>query len=269
MSEASIDDGPVLDSGSRSGSVAVLAKAMATLELLSDEGEVKPAHIAEMIDQPRSTVYRLLSSLRDLGYVESGSQHGTYRLSLKLLDLGNRAVERLDERGAALPVMQRLHDAIGETIFLCVRRGFEAVCIERIEGARVMLLELRLGGSLPLHLGAASQCLLAFEPEETWDAYFDSISLKATAMTQRSAMTRAEVIAQLRDTRTRGYAISDRDVTPGIVSIGAPVYDHTRKVRASLSVGGLREVVTEASTHVPDLIVDGAAEVSKALGYRP
>ncbi len=134
--------------------------------------------VAELLEEPRSTVYRLCSSLQELGYIEAGVQRGTYRLSLKLLHLGSTVLDRFDERASALPVMQRLHDETGETVFLCVRRGLEAVWIERIDRARVMLLELRLGGSLPLHLGAAPRCLPAFEPESSWRAYHDAISLE-------------------------------------------------------------------------------------------
>ena len=68
--------------------------------------------------------------------------------------LGAAVIERLDERQAALPVMERIHEATGETVFLLVRRGDDAVCIERLEGLRVQSLALRLGGSLPLHVGA-------------------------------------------------------------------------------------------------------------------
>ena len=70
-------------------------------------------------------------------------------------------VARFDERQAALPHMEHLHDMTGETVFLCVRRGLRAVCIERIEGSHVVSLALRLGGSLPLHAGAAPRALLA------------------------------------------------------------------------------------------------------------
>ncbi len=251
----------------RSGSIAVLGKAMAILEHLAAEGELTPARIAELIDEPRSTVYRLCSSLQELGYVESGTQRGTYRLSLKLFDLGSTVIDRYDERASALPVMQRLHDETGETVFLCVRRGLEAVCIERIDGARVMLLELRLGGSLPLHLGAAPRCLLAFEPESAWRTYLDAATLERR--TPSSPATRTALLAELRATRKRGYAISDQDVTPGIVSLGAPIFDHRGVVTASLSIGGLREVLGDDGSGVIQLVVQGAAEISHSLGHRP
>jgi DNA-binding IclR family transcriptional regulator len=251
----------------RSGSIAVLGKAMAILEHLAVEGELTPARITELIDEPRSTVYRLCSSLQELGYIEAGTQRGTYRLSLKLFDLGSTVIARYDERASALPVMQRLHDETGETVFLCVRRGLEAVCIERIDGARVMLLELRLGGSLPLHLGAAPRCLLAFEPKSAWREYLDAATLERR--TPKSPASRTAILGELRATRKRGYAISDQDVTPGVVSLGAPIFDHRGLVTASLSIGGLRDVLGDDGSHVTELVVQGTAEISRSLGHRP
>jgi DNA-binding IclR family transcriptional regulator len=249
----------------RAGFVAVLAKATALLDRLGEEGECTPAGLSDLIGEPRSTVYRLLSSLQELEYVEPGSRRGTYRLSLKVFRLGSSVVSRYDERQAALPVMERLHEETGETIFLCVRRGLRAVCIERIDGRRVTLLELILGGSLPLHLGAAPCALLAFEPEEAWWTYLSQVDLEDR--TPHTPITRERVIEQLRATRERGYAISDQDVTLGVGSVGAPIFGHTGHVRASLSVGGLRDMVLGEGSRVPELVVSGAREVSQALGY--
>jgi len=249
------------------GSIAVLAKATSVLESLASHGEVSPARLAELIGEPRSTVYRLLFTLQQLGYIEPGGHRGTYRLTLKLFDLGSAVIARFDERSAALPVMQRLHDEIGETVFLCVRRGFQAVCIERINGARVMLLEMRLGGSLPLHMGAAPRCLIAFEPEGTWAEYLDAIVLEAR--TPFTLVTPEAIIGELRATRERGYSISEQDVTPGVVSVGAPIFDHAGRVCASLSVGGLREIISGDGSRAVELVIDAATEISHALGHRP
>src|SRR5204863_7152760 len=126
---------------------------------------------AELLHEPRTTVYRLLTGLQALDMVEVGSRAGTYRLGWRLLRLGSAVIERLDERQAALPVMERIHERTGETVFLCVRRGDDAVCIERIDGLRVQSLALRLGGSLALHLASGSRVPLAWGPREEWDAY--------------------------------------------------------------------------------------------------
>ena len=94
-----------------------------------------------------------------------------------MLSLGNDLIRRLDIRRASLPVLKRIHEATGETTFLCVRHGTRAVCIERIDGVRVNSRVLRLGRSLPLHVGAAPRALLAFEDREGWDEYATIASL--------------------------------------------------------------------------------------------
>jgi DNA-binding IclR family transcriptional regulator len=245
--------------------VAVLTKAMALLEQLAAEGDATPARLAELLGEPRSSVYRLLASLRELDYVEPGGRRGTYRLSLKVFALGSAVVSRYDVREAAHPVLEHLHDATGETIFLCVRRGHQAVCIDRIAGSRVALLELRLGGSMPLHLGAAPRAILAFEPEDAWEDYLAHAILGPG--TDAAPHDPAAVRAELRATRARGYALSDEDVTPGIASIGAPIFDHTGRVRASLSIGGIRQLILAPGKNLVTQITGAANEVSRALGH--
>jgi DNA-binding IclR family transcriptional regulator len=256
---------PARRSSNGGGSVAVLAKATALLDRLAEEGEATPARLAELTGEPRSTIYRLLATLQQLELVEPGRQRGTYLLGFKLFRLGTTVVSRFNERQAALPVMERIHEQIGETTFLCIRRGDDAVCIERLDGKRVNLIALSLGGSLPLHAGAAPRVLLAFAPPATWEEYLQRADLQALA--SRSLTTPEAVIEELRATRERGYAVSDEDVTPGIASLGAPILDHRGAVRAALSVGGLRDVVLAPSSRAIELICDGAAEISRTLGY--
>jgi DNA-binding IclR family transcriptional regulator len=161
--------------------------------------------------------------------------------------------------------MERIHEQIGETTFLCVPRGDEAVCIERIDGKQVNLLALSLGGSMLLHTGSAPRALLAFQPEPTWDAYLDRVNLDA--FTPKSFTSRNAVIDELRATRERGYAISDEDVTPGVASIGVPIFDHTGRVKASLSIGGLRDSILGEGSRTLELARDAAAEISRTLGH--
>jgi DNA-binding IclR family transcriptional regulator len=252
------------DAGPAAG-VAVLAKAMTLIDWIAEEGEVTPARLAELTGEPRSTIYRLLATLQELDLVEPGRRRGTYMLGLKLFRLGSTVVSRFDVRQAALPVMERIHEDIGETTFLCIPRGDEAVCIERIDGRQVNLLALSLGGSMLLHTGSAPRALLAFQPPATWDTYLDGVDLEA--FTPKSFTTREAVIDELRATRDRGYAISDEDVTPGVASIGVPIFDHTDTVKASLSIGGLRDSILGEGSRALELARNAAVEISRSLGH--
>jgi DNA-binding IclR family transcriptional regulator len=247
-------------------SIQVLGKAALVLDRLADEHELGAARLAELIGEPRSTVYRLLANLQQLELVEPGARRGTYRLGLKLFRLGSAVVARFDERQAAFPVMERIHDATGETVFLCIRRGYEAVCIERIDGRWVQSMALRLGGSLPLHVGAAPRALLAFEPREFWDSYLAQGPL--TGLTPHTSTSRRQLVQALEDVRRTGYAVSDEDVVLGMAAVGAPILDYRGRTRAALSMSGPRPTILGENVEASrKLIQEGALEISRALGY--
>jgi DNA-binding IclR family transcriptional regulator len=246
--------------------VNVLCKADRVLDLLADQGEMPIAALVEALDEPRTSVYRLVESLQELGWVEPGSRRGNYRLGIKIFRLGSTVAGRFDERQAALPVMQRLHDQTGETVYLCVRRDMDAVCIERIDGTQVQILALRLGGRLPLHVGGAPRTLLAFADESLWDEYLYRAPL--TSYTDKTLNTPELVRQALADDVVEGVVISDEDVTPGVASIAAPVFDHTGKVCAALSIAGVAAVLLgENRQRHESLVREAAAEVSSSLGY--
>ena len=251
----------------RANSVQVVAKAASVLDRLAEEQEVSATHLADLVGEPRSTVYRLLASLQQVELVEPGARRGTYRLGLKLLRLGSAVSARFDERQAALPVMQRIHDASEETVFLCIRDGYEAVCIERIDGRWVHSMALPLGGSLPLHVGAAPRALLAHEPRDFWEEYVSRGPL--VPFTSRTPTTRAGVVSALEETLRTGCSVSDGDVVLGMAAVGAPVHDYRGAVRAALSMSGPRPTILEENLEASkELILAGAREISAALGFR-
>jgi DNA-binding IclR family transcriptional regulator len=250
----------------RGNSIQVLGKAALLLDRLAEEEEVGAARLAELIGEPRSTVYRLLANLQQLELVEPGRRRGTYRLGLKLFRLGSSVVARFDERRAAFPVMERIHEVTEETVFLCIRRGYEAVCIERIDGRWVQSMALLLGGSLPLHVGAAPRVLLAYEPGEFWEEYLARGPL--TARTPNTPTRPDRLVRELERVRDSGCAVSDEDVVLGMAAVGGPIFDHLGTIRAALSISGPRPTILgEHAEESKELITSAAAEISGALGF--
>ncbi|MGW2776425.1 IclR family transcriptional regulator [Streptomyces olivaceoviridis] len=249
------------------GGLALVRKAVEVLDLLAEQGEATAASIAEDLGEPRSSVYRLLSSLQKLQMVESGSGRGAYRLGFHLLSLGTAVVERFDERRFARPVMERLHEQTGETVYLCVRRERHAVCIERLDGRRVQSLALKLGGALPLHAGAASRALLAFDDRTAWTQYLESGPLQR--FTPSTPVTGEELLPALEQVRRDGIAVSDQDVTVGVAALGVPILDYLGRVRAALSISGVREaILSDATTALREQLLLAGEEVSRAMGWK-
>lgn len=248
--------------------VQVLSKAAALLDQLANEGELSVARLAELTSEPKTTVHRLLSSLHSLGLVERSASSGTFRIGLKMLELGSSVLARFDERQAALPSLRRLHDETEQTVYLCVRDGYRAVCIDRIDGRWVRSMVLQIGGSLPLHVGAAPRVLLAFEGPEVWERYLAQTDL--LGMLSSTPLDREEFVRGLEEICRLGHAIADGDTAIGMAGIAAPVFDFTGRLRASISMSGPSGALLGASRGANvDAVVSAAAEISTSLGFHP
>lgn len=249
------------------GSVKVVSKAVSVLDALTRVPDATPAELAEQLGEPRGTVYRLLAALEEHDLVQAAGRRGAFQLGLRLFQLGSAVARRFnDERAAALPAMERLHEATRQTVFLTIRRDFEALCVERLDGQLVGVMILPVGGTVPLHGGANARALLAFEPPELWQAYVEHGPLEA--FTSKTETTTDGLFAQLRRIRDKGFSISDEDVIPGIASIGAPIFGHDGEIRASISLSGPRPAILEEdSDRNIALVVETALAISRQLGH--
>jgi DNA-binding IclR family transcriptional regulator len=245
-------------------SVRVIEKAAQVLEALADEGELGVHRLAELTGEPRSTVYRLLLTLRRLGFVTSGSRRGTYKLGLTIFRLGSAAREQFDIRTAALPIMRALNDETAESCYLYVLSGDQAVCIERLDGRWVEPTG-RVGGAVPLHVGAGPKVLLAYQSFQFQTRYLEG---ELQPLTEHTVYRPAELASLLEAIRRRGFAQSDGDVVLGRAAIGAPVFDHAGAVLAAISLAGPRETILQSGAEVCDRLVNAAEEISFRLGYR-
>lgn len=243
----------------------LVEKAVEVLDQLARRGELSVAQLSELTGEPRSSLYRLIASLESMRLVEPASSRGLVRLGTRLLSWGAATQSGLSVRDRALPVMNRINGTSELTTYLLVKREYHGVCIERLEGIRVSSLSLLLGGFISLHLGAAPRALLAFSERQFWTEYADNHELESP--TELPQLSRDKLFALLERERAQGYTVSDGDVSSGIASIGAPVFNHLGKVEAGLSVSGIRQdVLEEKEAQIIKLVTEGAAEISDLLG---
>jgi DNA-binding IclR family transcriptional regulator len=240
----------------------LLAKADALIAQLEARTELSVPDLAQLTGEPASSIYRLTGTLDALGWLERGSNRGRYRIGPTFLRLGYALERQIDVRQLCIPAMQKLHDTLGETTFLCVRSGVNGVCIERLEGMEVQSLAMRLGDSFPLYRGAAPFTLLAFEEERTRDQLIADLC--------RDRPGTSDVLrTRIEEARRAGMAWSDGDVTAGIAAAGAPVYDHHGNLAAAISVSGRRETVLGDRARTTRALREAALSASKSLGWTP
>ena len=237
--------------------------------LLDCFGRREPAlSLAELMKRggySKTTTYRLLTTLEAAGWLER-ARDGRFKLTVRPFQVGSILIDSLDIRHEAPPVMQRLSVAVERTSYLTIPAGTHAVCIERIDrGSAFRIMDLDIGGSQPLHLGAAPRALLAFDEPALLP---DLLQSGLEARTARSLATEEALRADLAETRSRGYSVSDSDVTPGVAALGAPIFGLADRAVAAISVGGLTaQMIPPRPEHVEALLM-AADEISKRLGSR-
>jgi len=255
------------DGASDDGGIEILSKAGAIIDALAGTQALTVSALAEAVDEPTSSTYRLLQSLLAMGWVDAAPTRGTYRLGLACMQIGGVLEDSLDVRGVALPRMRELRSTAGVAALLCYRRGVRAVCVERLEGHDVRSVAMQVGDALPLHVGGAPRALLAFLAAGEQHAVVDELLAGAGAGDPYAVPSAAALDAELRATRKRGYARSDQDVTIGIAAFGSPVFNHRGELVAAVSISGLRERLVEREAEMSALVVSTAAAISADLGF--
>ena len=188
--------------------------------------------IAELSGLPLSTARRLIVELTRWGGLER-LPDGSYRIGIRLWEVGSSAPRQRDLREAASPYMQDLHEAGRENVQLVVLDGMEALCVEKVFGKRAMPMETGVGGRMPLHATAAGKVLLAFSPRQL---LVDAIDAGLTRCTPHTLVEPGRLTAAIRQTRKTGMAHSREERHLGAVSIASPLLDRDKRLLGSIAI---------------------------------
>jgi DNA-binding IclR family transcriptional regulator len=195
------------------------------IDILSVFSVAKPSltlnNIVSATGLPKTTTFRILSTLVDRGLCERDPKAQTYSLGYHVLHLGEVRRRQSNLRDVALPLMREIRDAIGETVVLSVRQGDFRVQVDYVEGVQPLRRIATPGLQAPLYAGAASRVLLAGLSDGEVDAYLHHTELTRL---QRNTMTSpAALRAEITRIRKRGYAESNNEVLEGGAALAAPV----------------------------------------------
>lgn len=249
--------------------VEVLLKATDVLSVFS---HIQPSmglkEIVAAVNLPKTTVFRLLSTLVERGFCELDPESGKYSLGFDLLRLADVRRKQMNVHDVGLPTMREIRNEVNETVVLSVRSGDFRVHIDFVEGLHPMRRMADLGVRAPLYAGAASKVLLAGMDDSEIEAY-----LQRTVLTpfQKTTITDKDVLwREIRSIRKRGYAESKGEVLPGGGALAAPLRDFSERTVAVI------DILTPEHRYTPQhrarcitLLLEGALRASKRLGFRP
>ncbi len=243
------------------------------LDILSQFDRATPdlslAEIAIATSLSKSTVFRLVRTLLEAGYLSRNADTQRYRPGLKVLELGFTALSNLGIQEVARPFLEQLSQEADETASLSLLDGLEVVYIDRVRNRSIVGVVLGLGSRIPAHCASMGKVMLAHLPEDRISTLLQDGDLSpCTAHSQIDVAALGREFAQI---RCRGYALNDQELEIGLRAVAAPIWDHERQVVAAINATGnvrtisRRRLVKELAPQV----VKAAQGISQALGYAP
>jgi DNA-binding IclR family transcriptional regulator len=244
--------------------IQVLERMFTLIDVLAErDGAMSLKEISQKTGLHPSTTHRILNDLT-LGRYVDRPEAGSYRLGMRLLELGNAVKSRLDVREAALAPMRELHKQIQQPVNLSMRQGDEIVYIERAYSERSGMQVVRaIGGRAPLHLTSVGKLFLAVDDAVKVRAYASRTGLVGQTKTSLTDIHLLE--RELSRVRQYGTARDNEELEIGVRCMAAGVYDDQNKLVAGLSISAPADRIDEAWLAK---LQATAAEISMSLGYK-
>jgi DNA-binding IclR family transcriptional regulator len=263
------DSGPLTDADGETDDryrVQVVDRVLDILEAFTiDTPELGVSDVSRATGLNKGTAHRLLSALERHRLVEQDQTSGRYHLGLRLWELGNHAVARLELPGPAMPALHQLSAATGETAHLAVLDDADVLYIAKVESTRPLRIPSQVGRRLPPHCTAIGKTLLAWLPVPELEAV-----IRARGLSRYTPHTicDADVLrSELTLIRQRGFALDREELEQGLRCVAAPIRDRSAQVIAAVSVAGPSVRVNEAETpRLVEAVLRAAHSISHTLG---
>ncbi|MEU9835029.1 IclR family transcriptional regulator [Streptosporangium sp. NPDC048047] len=238
--------------------LSVLEKSWLVLDSFRPTGgPLRLADVAERCHLPKTTAFRLLTELTEIGAV--ARREDGYYLGRRLFELGCIVPLERDLRHAALPFMHDLYEATHETVHLGVRDGLDVVYVEKIRGQETFALPSRVGGRLPLTCTGIGKALLAYSGPDLIEEVLGRPLRRLTPHSIVDPQRLEETIGQI---QAAGLAYEREEAQLGGACIAAPVFGDGMAV-AALSVSV--PLARFQPTRLAPVVKAAALGISRAL----
>jgi DNA-binding IclR family transcriptional regulator len=221
--------------------------------------------IASRLQRPKSSVYRLLLTLTEVGYLDQDPDTGRYRLGMRLAAFGDIARHSTSVQRLARPWLQGLIEATGELVDLTVLVDTRLITVEVLESLHPISVPGLLGAHPPVHATAAGKALLAWRPPGEVRRL---LAPPLERFTPHTITDPGRLEIELAQTRRNGFAQARGEWFIDLASVGAPVRNHRGEVIAAIAVG-----IPESRCNRTKIAVTGRAAVhagehlSRQLGF--
>ena len=248
--------------GKESYSIQSVDNALDVLEALCEEGdEVRISHLSEKLGMNKTSVFRLLATFENRGYVEREKGSGKYRLGLSAYEMGQKFLSRMNLLRKAKPVMERLVRQCNEAVYLAVPRESYILLLDMVDtSAQVKIVSL-VGNRYPIHDTAAGKVILAHSPPGQ-----DIVSGASAKKALKPEPLCAEELHHIHQT---GMSTDTDRLGEGIISVAVPLFRTGGEVAGCLCCVGPDFRMTEdrINGEIFPQLKEAGDIISSKLGY--
>lgn len=214
--------------------IPIIDRMSAILDIVLNSNGISASELFHRGNIPKTTLYRLLTSMVQNDFLSYNSDSGTYTIGTKFTMTYvsmDEQTNRLKE--TSLPYLNQLAEQIQETVKLSVLSGWSAYVIASVESQQPIRIKIDTGASFPLHAGATGKVLMCDFSKSTLQKYYE---MHARRYTSTTIMTIEEMEAELDTIRQYGYALDNGEYLPEILAIAVPVKNQAGNTIAALSI---------------------------------
>jgi len=256
----------IADLDKQPDSVSSVLKVFGILQALGEEREIGITELSQRVMMSKSTVYRFLQTMKSLGYVAQEGESEKYSLTLKLFELGAKALQHVDLIRSADIQMRELSRLTRETIHLGALDEDGIVYIHKIDSMYNLRMHSRIGRRNPLHSTAIGKVLMAWGDRSEVDALLTEMEF--TRSTDNTLLSADALRAALEIVRQQGYGEDIEEQEQGLRCIAVPVFDRFGMVTAGLSISfPTIRFSPESKSEYVRMLHTAARNISKQLGY--
>lgn len=254
------------DNDKQPDSVSSVMKVFGILQALGEERDHGITELSQRVMMSKSTVYRFLQTMKSLGYVVQEGESEKYSLTLKLFELGAKALQNVDLIRSADIEMRELSRLTKETIHLGALEEDSIVYIHKIDSLYNLRMYSRIGRRNPLHTTAIGKVLLAWRDRAEVQEILSEVEFRRS--TAKTIVTAVALLAVLDQVKVQGFGEDNEEQEEGLRCIAVPVFDRFGVVIAGLSISfPTIRFSEEAKNEYVAMLHRAARNLSEQMGY--
>lgn len=246
--------------------VQSVARALEIMNCLKETPKMGISELSAAMNLNKSTVFGLVNTLVSYGYLEQIESNKKYKLGIKLFEMGNTVLSRIDVRSETKLVCSPLVTKYNATVHIATYNDGEVVYIDKMDNGSSLITASNVGKRLPMYCCGVGKAMMAYLPKEYLDNYVFGRPMKK--FTPNTITDPAALLNELSETRKTGIAMDREEIEPGLSCIASPVLQHDGLPRVAVSLSFPYGRIANINEEEAKLeLADCTRRLSERIGY--